>query len=347
MEKNVIKRPVRKYLKWAAALACLLLFALIACHLPSEGPFSVDKLGFSVVNALRCRGMTLFFKLFTNLAHPVALLPLGLVFIALSPQRSYRLAIYFNLVLSTVLNLALKAVFLRGRPADIAHLVNETGYSFPSGHAMAAMAFYGFLIFLILQDERPKKQKRLIVCALSLTILLICISRIYLGVHYASDVLAGCLISTAYLLVFSSIVKRYLVRGETEKMERNSGKKNERLWESFVHAYHGIVESVEEERNLMIHFSAMTLAVLFGFLLRISKTEWIVCVIFFGMVISAELINTSIETVVDICSPQEDPRARIAKDTAAGAVLVCAAAAAIGGCIIFVPKLWTLFAELL
>ena len=347
MDKDTVKQTIRKYAKWAVALSCLLLFSVIAYHLPENGPFRIDALGFSMVSTLRCGGMTFFFKLFTNLAHPVMLLLIGLAVILLNSQRAYRLAVYFNLILSTVLNLALKAVFLRGRPADIAHLVNETGYSFPSGHAMAAVAFYGFLLFLLLQSERPKRQKLGIGCALALTILLICISRIYLGVHYTSDVLAGCLISVVYLLIFSSITERYLKRGEVEKMERNSGKKNERLWASFIHAYHGIKESIAAERNLMIHFSAMTLVLLFGFLLRISKTEWLVCIVFFGMVIASELINTAIETVVDICAPEESSHARLAKDAAAGAVLLSAAAAAIGGCIIFLPKLWALFAELL
>ena len=343
MEKT--GRWLRKNGKWMAALLCLLLFFLIAEDLAENELDRLDGVGYQTVSLLRCPPVTTFFKLFTNLAHPIALLAVSLLIVVFTGNKQYRVAVYANLILNTFLNLALKAIFLRGRPADVAHLVNETGYSFPSGHAMAATAFYGFLIFLVWQSGMRKSRKWACAVPLGLTVLLICMSRVYLGVHYTSDVLAGCAISAAYLIGFTAVVKRYLVRGETEKMERNTGKKNEGLLASFLHAFDGVKESVQTERNLMIHFSAAALVTLFGFLLKISAGEWAACVTLFGLVISAELINTAVESVVDLATDKIDPRARLAKDAAAGAVLTAAVCAAVAGAVIFLPKLLALLSS--
>lgn len=84
----------------------------------------------------------------------------------------------------------------------------------------------------------------------------------------------------------------------------------------------------------------MILVIIAGFYYQISKFEWIVCIILFGMVISLELINTAIENTVDLAMPEKHPQAKIAKDVAAAAVLVGAIVAAIIGFIIFIPKIF-------
>lgn len=84
----------------------------------------------------------------------------------------------------------------------------------------------------------------------------------------------------------------------------------------------------------------MILVIVAGILLKINKLEWIICVLCFAMVIGGELLNTAIETVVDIAMPYKDEKAKIAKDVSAGAVLVFAIGAVICGLIIFVPKIF-------
>ena len=79
--------------------------------------------------------------------------------------------------------------------------------------------------------------------------------------------------------------------------------------------------------------------IIFGIILKISKIEWIICIILFGLVISAELMNTAIENVVDLVTMEKNQKAKIAKDVAAGAVLVTAISSAIIGFIIFLPKI--------
>ena len=81
-------------------------------------------------------------------------------------------------------------------------LVKEGGYSFPSGHAMVSFGFYGFLIYLAYKKINNKKIKYPLIISLALLILLIGISRIYLGVHYATDIIGGFIIGFIYLIVF-------------------------------------------------------------------------------------------------------------------------------------------------
>jgi membrane-associated phospholipid phosphatase len=95
-----------------------------------------------------------------------------------------------TLVLASISNIMLKQLFSRERPT-IEHLVSVHSLSYPSGHAMSAMGFYGFLIFLILRYTMNRELKVLFISLLTLLILAIGLSRVYLGVHYPSDVLAG------------------------------------------------------------------------------------------------------------------------------------------------------------
>lgn len=112
-----------------------------------------------------------------------------------------------------------------------------------------------------------------------------------------------------------------------------------RLFRSFKYATEGIVYAFKYEQNIVVHTLIAILVIVLGIMLKISHFEWLVCFILFGLVISTELINTSIEAMVDLICPRKDPLAKIAKDTASGAVLVFALVAVIAGLIIFIPKI--------
>ena len=115
--------------------------------------------------------------------------------------------------------------------------------------------------------------------------------------------------------------------------------KNKKFINSFKCASQGIIQAIKTERKVKIHITIMILVIIAGIVLKITKQEWITCIILFGLVISLELVNSAIETTVDIAMPEINEKAKNAKDIAAGAVLVSAIAAAIIGLIIFVPKL--------
>lgn len=114
-----------------------------------------------------------------------------------------------------------------------------------------------------------------------------------------------------------------------------------RVW-SFRYASRGIRNSILTQTNLRIHLIATILVVMLGIFLKISNIEWIAIIISCGMVIAAELINTAIEELTDLLSPNYHKKAGYAKDASAGAVLILAIASAIVGSIIFVPKLLNL-----
>ena len=114
---------------------------------------------------------------------------------------------------SALLNHIFKKIVQRPRPTGY-RLIEEDGYSFPSGHSMISAAFYGFFIYLIFKNVKNKYLKWGSISLLSLLICLIGISRIYLGVHYTSDVMAGFVISISYLVIFTSIVNDYLDRSK-------------------------------------------------------------------------------------------------------------------------------------
>lgn len=112
---------------------------------------------------------------------------------------------------------------------------------------------------------------------------------------------------------------------------------------SFGFAGKGIREAIISEANMKIHIIMAVIVIVCGFVFSISTIEWLLCLICFGMVISAEMVNTAIEDIVDLVSPQQHPLAGRAKDVAAGAVLVCALISAVVGLLIFVPKGWAMF----
>jgi len=116
---------------------------------------------------------------------------------------------------------------------------------------------------------------------------------------------------------------------------------------SFGYAFKGIKAVFGKEANMNIHLIMAGLVVICGFLFSISITEWMLCVLCFGLVISLEMINSAIENLVDLVSPEKNKLAGRAKDIAAGAVLVAAIGAAIVGLIIFIPKGWEMVIRLI
>ena len=124
-----------------------------------------------------------------------------------------------------------------------------------------------------------------------------------------------------------------------DKKIKNLKLDKKRLVNSFKYAFEGIVQAFIGEQNLKIHTVIACFVILFGFILKISYAEWLVCLILIGLVLMAEFFNTSIEYLVDLVSPEIHPLAKATKDTASAGVLMMAIISAIIGLIIFVPKL--------
>ena len=108
---------------------------------------------------------------------------------------------------------------------------------------------------------------------------------------------------------------------------------------SFRYAFAGLRLLLREEHNARIHATITVLVVVAGIVLRVSPVEWGVLVICIGMVLAAEAFNSAIERIANYLTTERDDRIRDIKDLAAGAVLLCAIAAAIVGLIVFVPHI--------
>ena len=193
---------------WRTIVVCLALIVLIA--IVEDVLFSdivrMDQLAYwLVVLHMRADWLTPIMTSVTNLASPVVLLVMLVIVAAFAPGRRPGWCCALNLVLVVALNEILKFVVHRPRP-DGFRLISEVGYSFPSGHSMVSMAFFGLLVWMIWRYERDRTMRLLWSLFFGATIALVGFSRIYLGVHYASDVIAGFCVSLVWLAFYTRLI---------------------------------------------------------------------------------------------------------------------------------------------
>lgn len=215
MEK--LKKILNKNYKWIILFLCVVLFLAILQNIFYDEQLVLDSIFYNlVVQNMRAPTLTTILIIITNLGSAITLISLTILSIILIKNKKIGLCISLNLIISTLLNVILKNIVQRPRPEGY-RLIDESGYSFPSGHSMVNTAFYGLLIYLVLRNVKNSKLKYTLVILISLLIIGIGFSRIYLGVHYASDVLAGFLISIAYLVVFTTFMHDMLKIEKGEK----------------------------------------------------------------------------------------------------------------------------------
>lgn len=116
---------------------------------------------------------------------------------------------------------------------------------------------------------------------------------------------------------------------------------------SFVYAWDGVRYVVRTQRNMRVHLTLGALAVALGAYLRITPVEWALVFVAIALVLVFEMMNTVVESIVDLASPQYHPLAKVAKDVAAGAVLLNAVLSVIIALFVFIPHLWPLALHLL
>lgn len=206
-----IKDFLIKNLKWIILFICLIGFLALAEDVFNKEIMNGDIIGYKMVSTFLISDfVTPIAKFITNFGGAIFLIGLTVLLITLIKNKKIGLSIFANLVIITGLNQLLKRILQRPRPTEF-RIVEETGYSFPSGHSMVSMAFYGYLIYLIYKYVKNKYIKWSLIVLLSCLIVGIGTSRIYLGVHYTSDVLGGFLISVSYLVIYISAVNKFLI----------------------------------------------------------------------------------------------------------------------------------------
>ncbi|MDQ0246084.1 undecaprenyl-diphosphatase [Bacillus fengqiuensis] len=189
---------------------CVYAFAQLSKELLEKETFLFDQLIIDVVRSYPSPEMDQFMIFMTEMGSSKAiavLLVAGMIWLWFKRRNLWGMLIYFIAVAGGgLLNLFLKHEFQRVRPS-VNQIVEADGFSFPSGHAMGNLIFYGFLGYLVIRSKRRRFSKIGWGIVFGLTILLIGVSRIYLGVHYPSDIMAGYAAGTVWLLLCIALLE--------------------------------------------------------------------------------------------------------------------------------------------
>lgn len=207
---------------WAVFWGCLLLFLYMANEVFRQGDTGLDDALFRFADSHTSPPVTrmmIFISFFASAEYLMVVPPLVvLVFSFYKGLRWLALKVLLISMSSAVLNQVMKGIFERPRPAFA--MLEQSGLSFPSGHAMIGGAFYGLLIYIVWRTVQDRVLRWVLTVLLTLLILLIGYSRIYLKVHYATDVLAGYAMGFLWLLLsvyFMSRLERVFVKKVEEE----------------------------------------------------------------------------------------------------------------------------------
>ena len=210
MKENVIKF-IKNNWRWMLLFICLIGFLALAEDVFHQEIMNGDIVGYDIVSKFfKFNVSTPIAKFMTNFGGAIFVISLTTILFFVIKDKKIGISIITNLGIVTILNQIIKFIMQRPRPTEF-RIIEETGYSFPSGHSMISLAFYGYLIYLIYKYINNKHLKRTLIIILSVLICIIGVSRIYLGVHYTSDVLGGFLISFAYLIIYIELVNKFVL----------------------------------------------------------------------------------------------------------------------------------------
>lgn len=215
--KEKVKELIINNFKWIILFICLIGFLALAEDVFNKEIMNGDIIGYKFISTFLISDFaTPIAKFITNFGGAIFIAVVAIFLAIIIKNKKIAISILANLVIITGLNQLLKRILQRARPTEY-RIIQETGYSFPSGHSMISMAFYGYLIYLIYRYIKNKYIKWSLIVLLSILICLIGISRIYLGVHYTSDVLGGFLLSISYLVVYISLIKNLKIKNITKE----------------------------------------------------------------------------------------------------------------------------------
>lgn len=214
-KEEIMKENVMKFIKnnwrWMLLFICLIGFLALAEDVFHQEIMNGDIVGYDIVSKLfKFNVSTPIAKFITNFGGAIFVISLTTILFFVIKDKKIGISIIANLGIVTILNQIIKFIMQRPRPTEF-RIIEETGYSFPSGHSMVSLAFYGYLVYLIYKYINNKHLKRTLIIILSILICVIGVSRIYLGVHYTSDVLGGFLISLAYLIIYIELVNKFVL----------------------------------------------------------------------------------------------------------------------------------------
>ena len=305
----------------------LSLFVILTICVLLDITGAIDYNIYNVLSTSNVEFLTVCSNVVTSLASSQAIIIITLILIFLLNTNHQRIFVIINTLISAGIIILSKNIFLRERPLIGSEILSS--YSFPSGHSLIATTYYGFLIYLLRRSKCKEEYKVIGTTFLTTLIVLICLSILILNVHYLTDVVGGVILRLVILLVLIYFFEATFKPKEKEKP----------LLKTLSYGFNGILYTLKHERNMVIHFLVMILVIIAGIVFKITFVEWGVCFVLFALVLSLELMNTALENVVDLVTEEKKAKAKVAKDAAAGAVLVAAIFAVIIGISIFLPRL--------
>lgn len=200
---------MKKYIQWFVLLGCLFGFGLILKDVLKTGTWILDDSIRSFIISFNNQFFTILAIVISKIGGrggiAVITILTSLISIVKFKNKKIALIMIINILGVGVINHLLKDIIQRPRPEY--RIMDVVGYSFPSGHSMGAMALWGLFIVIAYKYIKNQKLKWCLISLMILIILAIGASRVYLGVHYASDVIAGFSLSLAYLIIYINIVK--------------------------------------------------------------------------------------------------------------------------------------------
>lgn len=195
--------------KWII-VGLVLLFILLSVFISIDLVGPLDEFIYNIVTVKMNNTITNIYKVITFLGSTLFIILLCVFFLILFivlKKKNIGLIISGVLIISTIFNNLLKILFCRARP-DVLKLVEESSYSFPSGHTMASVSMYGILIYVLIKSNINKKLKIILIIFLSILPILVGLSRVYLGAHFISDIIGGFLVSIILLLIETYIIDK-------------------------------------------------------------------------------------------------------------------------------------------
>jgi undecaprenyl-diphosphatase len=183
----------------------IILFIILSLLVLFKVTEPLDSLIASFAIGMRNDHLTNIVTIITNIGGAYSLILITTLLLIFIKNKKVPFSILINLVCVFLTSQLFKLFFHRPRP-DGVFLVNAGGFGYPSGHAMVSTAYFAFLIYLIMNNVKDKFMRILLTIILSILTVLISLSRIYLGVHYFTDIVGAVLLAIAYLTIFITII---------------------------------------------------------------------------------------------------------------------------------------------
>ena len=202
---------MKKALKWIIFGILLIVFIMIMICIKNVKIVHFDNATYKLVTYNTNTVLDNINHIFTFFGSTIWMVLLALTFLITIKDKKKAIIICGCLIISILLNIGIKNIFMRERPL-VRKLVEETSFSFPSGHTTAAVSLYGIVLFFIIKSNLAKNKKIIYSTGLIMLIFFIGVSRIYLGAHFASDVIGATVISIAFLILYTAIIERFILK---------------------------------------------------------------------------------------------------------------------------------------